>query len=125
MNTQLAMPMQQLVYGLSTAVDARSDAIDGTATANAPVMTKLETIPTNQLAFATGGAGLGNIDLGGIINTIGGLVGSFDKSGKASQIFGAIGPLIQQFIGGQGGQGAPQQAQPQAGQGGAEQQQEQ
>ncbi len=87
-------------------------------------MTKLETIPTDQLAFATGGAGLGNIDLGGIINTIGGLVGSFDKSGKASQIIGAIGPLIQQFMGGQGGQQQQQQQQPQAGQGGAEQQEQ-
>jgi hypothetical protein len=80
-------------------------------------MTKLETIPTEQLAIATGGAGLGNIDLGSIINTIGGLVGSFDKSGKASQIIGAIGPLIQQFMG-KGGQQEQQQAQPQAGQGG-------
>jgi hypothetical protein len=102
----------------------RSYTIAGTRAARCPVMTKLETIPTEQLACATGGAGLGNIDLGGIINTIGGLVGSFDKSGKASQIIGAIGPLIQQFIGGQGGQQGGQQQQ-QAGQGGAEQQQEQ
>jgi hypothetical protein len=78
-------------------------------------MTKLETIPTEQLALTTGGAGMGNIDFGSILNTIGGLVSSFDKSGKAAQIFGAIGPLIQQFTGGGQGGGQPQQPQPQDG----------
>jgi hypothetical protein len=94
----------------------RSYAIAGTPTAKLLVMTKLETIPTEQLACATGGAGLGNIDIGSIVNTIGGLVSSFDKSGKASQILGAIGPLIQQFTG--GGKGGQQEQQPQPQDGG-------
>jgi hypothetical protein len=123
MSEQLATTKQRTVYRSSTVVGMRSYAIAGMRAARMQVMTKLETIPTDQLALATGGAGMGNIDLGGIINTIGGLVGSFDKSGKASQIIGAIGPLIQQFMG-KGGQ-QEQQAQPQAQGGQAGEQQEQ
>ena len=64
---------------------------------------QLETISTEDLAQAIGG-----IDIGSMIQSIGGLADQFGAKGKGSQIAGMIAPIAQQFagmIGGAGGSG--------------------
>lgn len=58
-----------------------------------------ETLSTEQLVTVAGG-----FDIGGIAQSIGGLVDRFaGTGGKATQIAGQIGGLVSSFMGGGGG----------------------
>jgi hypothetical protein len=72
-------------------------------------MNKLETLSMDQLARVGGGDGAGGMDIGGMLNMVGGMADKMGAGGKGAQIAGMLGPMIQQFAGAAGGGGGQQQ----------------